>query len=1111
MRKLMRLFALAGVMLLLPFTVFGQGSTTSSMNGRIVDKAGQPLAGATVLAVHVPSGTQYGSLTNAEGFFTIQGMRTGGPYTVEVSFVGYSKKTFTDITLLLGQAFVLNADLVESTAELGEVLVVGAKPSAFNAVKTGATTNINSTELSSLPSISRSINDFIRLSPLYGGSNTFAGRDNRYNNVVIDGSNFNDNFGLSSKNLPGGEAQPISLDAIEEIQVNVAPYDVREANFTGAGINAITKSGTNKFTGSVYTYYRDQSFNGKKVGNVDLPEAAKTSTKVIGGRVGGPIIKNKLFFFLNGEYENSAFPGMEYVAYRPGLSGTNVSRVPADSLEKFSNLLNDRFGYVTGPYEKYGNFVTENYKILGRIDWNISKTHKFSLRYNTVHNTSNQIVNGTSAPNPRASSNRVSNNAMSFQNTNYGFLNTVGSLSAELRSNFSNRFSNQLLGTYTSMQDTRTSPSSIFPFIDIWDGQATLNAYMSAGYELFTYNNNVLNNVLSLTDNFTYYLGRHTITAGASYENLYFGNSYMRYGTSYYRFKDLQSFVNHLDNPVLYHPIAFGITYSFDPNVTKPVAELTFGQASAYLQDEYNVLDNLKITYGIRVDKPLFLNDLKSNPAVSDLGFNGDTIDVGKWPESKLIWSPRLGFNWDVFGNSSLKVRGGTGLFTGRLPFVWFTNMPTNSGMLQNTVELTSAAQLDSIVFNEDPYYNMGATNWNTTTKTHDALFPTTAGTKAPGSIASISPTFKMPQVWRTSLGVDIKLPLDMTFTLEGMYTEDVNAIIQRNINLKEATGTPYTGPDQRPVWIGGATPDRKYVSSVAEVMVLDNTDIGYSWSFTAQLNFPVVKNFDGMIAYTAMMAKDISGNPGSQAASAWSGNLSVRGQNDLDLSYSQYLTPHRLIGSLSYKFEYAKFFATTIALYYNGYIDGNFSYRYGNDFNQDGVNSDLFYIPKDKSEILFVDIKNTNGTVRHTAAAQEASFWAYMKQDKYLSSHKGEYAGRNATFYPWYHRFDVKILQDIAVNVGGKKNTLQFSCDILNAGNLLNSNWGVHKKLVYSGGSIVNLYTNSSGVPILSSGGQLQFQMAEVNKRLRSSTFENLETTSSTWGIQIGLRYIFN
>jgi hypothetical protein len=1087
------------LLLFLSVTAAFSQVTTSGMSGRVVSPSGEPLPGAAVVAVHVPSGTQYGTVTNAEGRFTLQGMRPGSPYKVDVSFVGYSTGKFSEITLLLGESFVLNVTLKESAVDVGEILVVGAKPSAFGTDKTGAATNVSNEKISTLPSISRSIGDFTRLSPLAGGSNAFAGRDGRLNNINIDGANFNNNFGLSTSNMPGGDAQPISLDAIEEIQVNIAPFDVRQANFTGAGINAVTKSGTNKFSGSAYSFYRDQNFNGRWVGSDTIPPKTKTSTKVIGGRLGGAIIKNKLFFFVNGEYESSPYPGMQYLAARSGLTGPNVTRVQASDLEEFSSLLKSKYGYETGPYENYGAFASENYKMLARIDWNINEQHKFTIRYNNVHSTNDQLVNGTSAPNPRASSNRVSKDAMSYQNTNYGFLNTVQSLVAELNSNFGGKFSNQFLATYTKIQDTRSSPSSEFPFIDIWDGSG--NAYMSTGYELFTYNNNVVNNVLTFTDNFTYYLGKHTLTAGASFEKLYFGNSYMRYGTSYYRFKDFAAFKDHINGGTS-KPIAFGITYSLLPGEDKPMAELDFGQFSSYVQDIFAVNENLKLTYGVRVDLPIYMNDLVENPAVSALSFaNGEKINLGLWPKSQLLWSPRIGFNWDVKGDKSFKLRGGTGIFTGRLPFVFFTNQPTNSGMIQNTVEITTTSQLATINFNKDPKAQLS----NTT------LFPTTAGTVAPGSIASVSPDFKMPQVWRSNLAADIKLPLNMMLTLEGLYTKDINAIVQRDANL--APSNPqltFSGPDNRPVWTN-STAGRRINTAISNAMVMENTNKGYQYSFVAQLSFPVVKNLEGTLGYTYTMAKDITGNPGSQAASAWSGNNSVRGQNDLDMSYSQYMTPHRVVGSLSYKAEYTKFLATTFSVFYSGYNAGNFSYRYSTDFNQDGVVADLIYIPKNPSEITFTSL--TVGGITYTPAEQVNAFFKYLEQDKYLSKHKGEYAERNAARFPWYNRWDAKIMQDFKFMVGKQLNTIQVSCDILNAANLVSdvfrhfnildgANWGISKYLNVSNGAILK-----SGTPV---NNKPTFTMATVNNQLPVTTFVNNVTTSSTWGIQLGLRYIF-
>ncbi len=571
--------------------------TSSAITGRVADDKNEGLPGATVVATHLPSGSQYGTVTNESGRYTIPSVRVGGPYKVTVSYVGYEDRTEENIFANLGTSANVSFNMSDAGTQLQEVTVRSNRSDVFSSERTGASTTINSEQLKALPTISRSIDDFTRLTPQSNG-NSFGGRDGRYNNITIDGANFNNNFGLSSSNLPGGSAQPISLDAIEEVQVNIAPFDVRQANFTGAGINVITKSGTNQVKGTAYTYWRNENFNGTRVGDLDLPEADKTNNRIIGGSIGAPIIKNKLFVFVNGEFENNVRPGFNFVASRPGLTGPQVSRTTAADLEAVSNFARSEYGYETGPYEGYASeFTQKNYKIVARLDWNINKSNKFNIRYSDVKNTDDNIINGRSAPNPRASSNRVSQNALTYENSNYGFQNSVRSIAAELNSTFNGRFSNQLLGTYTFIEDTRTSKSSDFPFIDIWNNN---DNYISLGYELFSKNNNVKNTVFNIIDNFTYYAGKHTILGGVSYEQMYFANSFLRYGTSYYRFNSVDDFLTKQ------LPTAYAYTYSLQPGVSAPASDLTFGQASAYLQDEFSVNPKLKLTAGIRVDLPVY-------------------------------------------------------------------------------------------------------------------------------------------------------------------------------------------------------------------------------------------------------------------------------------------------------------------------------------------------------------------------------------------------------------------------------------------------------------------------------------------------------------------------
>ena len=789
MKHFKRIFTVF-VFLFISLLMYGQGSTTSALTGRIVDNKGNPLPGATILAVHVPSGSQYGALANNEGFFTIQGMRPGGPYKIEVSFIGYSKKTFTDVNLLLGEAYTLKTELAESASQLDEVIVVGARTSAFSTEKMGATSNINKQEMALIPSMNRSLGDYTKLSPYSTGAG-YAGREAYNTNVTVDGANFNNNFGLSGTNMPGVSGEPISMEAIEEIQVAVAPFDVTQSNFTGAGVNAITKSGTNQFKASVYGFYRDTSMVGKKIRDNRL-KVSQSSKKAYGFTLGGPIIKNKLFFFLSAEKESTLTPGNTLLAMQSDRDPADLnvnSRVQAADLQTFSSLLKSKYGYETGRYESWGGDNEYNNKLLARIDWNISRNHKLSVRYNYSTSSARFAPSNSGDATPSISGGRQSRTGgLSFENSQYYNSNTLHSITGELNSRFG-EISNKLLVAYTKYGQPRTSDSEVFPFIDIMSGVATNGiVMMSGGYELFSYKNNVDNNTFILTDNVTYQMDRHKFTVGMSFEHQYFANSYLRQGSSYYRFRDLTAFGRFLNGDGVgqpynanYHPINFAYTYPIN-GYTNPVAELNFGQYSAYFQDEYNVLDNVKITGGLRIDIPMYFSGAVDNPALKDYSFrDGETVDLSTWPETKILWSPRIGFSYDVFSDKTLKVRGGTGIFTGRIPFVWFTNQPTNSGMLQYQLVINqsggaaSQAQLARLPLLADASQLLKD-------EALTDIFP--QANPVGGRIAAIDKNFELPQVWRTSLGVDIRLPMNIILSLEGIYTKDINAINFDNINL---------------------------------------------------------------------------------------------------------------------------------------------------------------------------------------------------------------------------------------------------------------------------------------------------------------------------------------
>lgn len=1091
MRKIKFAFVMFSL-ILSSLGLYGQ-VTTSALSGKVSDAKGDALPGTAVVAVHVPSGTQYATFTDNSGNFRIQNMRVGGPYKVDMSFIGYSTSSYTEIILKLGETYVQNGTLNETTTNLQEIVVTaGIRNSVLSSERSGTQTNVSGRELVNLPSINRSITDFTKYTPQAQG-NSFGGRDGRFNTITVDGAAFNNNFGLSSNALPGGNAQPISLDAIEEISVNIAPYDVRMSQFTGASINAVTRSGDNEFKASVYTYIRPNSFTGNTVDGKEVTGANDRSSQNFGARVGGPIIKNKLFFFLSGENEKESVPG---VTWRPSTNGVSnadamISRTLESDMIRVSDHLISTYNYDPGKYKDFDPFQNKNTKILARLDWNINKDHRFTIRYNDVVGTSDQTTNNNSGPpnNTRGSS-RIGNQSMAFSNSFYGFKNTVRSITGELNSTFGKRISNKFLASYTFIQDTRTSNSDIFPFVDIWVGG---DQYMSFGYELFTFNNDVTNKTLSIIDNVTINLNSHTVTAGVSFDHMFFRNSYIREGTSYYRYGSVDAFINGAD------PIGFGVTYGYN-GVDAPGAIATFGFGSIYAQDEWQAASNFKLTYGVRLELPFYLDKMEDNPAISALTFaDGKKVDVSTWPKSQVVVSPRFGFNWDVKGDRSLQVRGGTGLFTGLLPFVWFTNQPTNSGLIQ-VPEIgwgQGNANLVGLDFNPD-YKEFIAGN--------PTLFPQSASVLPSGSaLAQVSKDFKFPQIWRSNIGIDIELPWGMVFTGEAIYSKDINAVKQVNINLAPATGN-MIGSDNREYWrwVSSSNNDTRIVPAVSTVTELANSKEGYQYSLTAQLTKNFQRGFAGMFAYTYTMAKDVSANPGSSAGSAWSSNTAVGSLNNPGLSYSNFATPHKLIGSVSYRFEYAKHFATTFSLVYQGYQTGRWSYIYSNDLNGDGNSSDLMYIPVSATDINFGVASGMS------VADQQQAFWTYLNNNEYLKAHKGEYAERFGHVQPWIHRFDVKFLQDIFTTFGtDRKYTVQFSVDLLNAGNLINDSWGT-----YTYNALAS-YENVRPLTVLTRGTATTAPVYRLNATsladfATKTTLSKSIGTGSTWGCLLGLRLIF-
>jgi hypothetical protein len=1059
--------------------------TTSAVSGKVTSN-GEPIIGATVIATHTPSGTTYGSVSNSDGRFNISGMRVGGPYSVKVSYVGYKTLSINNINLQLGETENISAILQEATTSLNEVVVQARRSPAKNST----ITNITNNQITKLPSITRGITDFTKLSPFAGSSSSFAGRDGRYNTITLDGASLNNSFGLSSNNLPGGDAQPISLDAIEEISVNVSPYDVKYSDFTGASINVITKGGTNTLKGSAYMFLRPTSFTGNKVDTFKVANANTRSSKTYGFTLGGPIIKNKLFFFANGEIQKQLFPGVDWKASTNGVSDINskTSRTTEADMQTISDFLKSKYNYDPGNYKDFGQFASDNWKFMARLDWNISQKHKFMVRLNAVQSKNDVQVNASSGPTGGSGDARIGISSMAFSNSNYKMKDIVTSITGELNSTFSSTLSNKLLATYTHIQDTRQQLGDPFPFVDIYNGG---KQYMAFGTELFTPNNNVVNNVLSFIDNVSLTLNKHYITLGASFEKQYFLNSYLRYPYGYYRYASMADFMNNAK------PTAYSLTYGYNGN-DAPGADLNFGLGGVYAQDEWYINDGLRLTYGLRLDIPMYLDNMTANPAISALTFaDNRKINVAQWPSTKVLLSPRLGFRWDVLNDRSIVVNGGSGVFTGQLPFVWFTNQPTNAGTIQNTVDL-SGANLTANFFD---------TNYKNIIASHSALFPSTPSATAPGNIAFVDPNFKMPQVWRSSLGVDLALPYEFNLTLNGLYTRDIYNVVQINVNEKAPT-LQLTGNDNRYYYATTNTTDRRINNNISTAMMLTNgKEKGYQYSFNATLTKKFVAGFSGFISYTYSAAKDLTANPGSSASSAWSSNVAVNSLNDPGLSNSNFSVPNRIISNISYELELFNHSKTTFSLFYSGYNTGRVSYTSSNDINRDGNSSDLMYIPATKDELTFADI-SVSGVVKYSKADQANDFWNYIQNNSYLKKHEGKYAERYGDLRPWLNRFDFKISQDFYTNIGKNKYGIQLSLDILNVGNMLNSKWGAYKTmglLSYDNVRPIKLSSiSATGAPIY------QLNATDANNFAANNTWKYDVSTSSTWGMMFGVKVSF-
>ncbi|WP_400263467.1 TonB-dependent receptor domain-containing protein [Sphingobacterium sp. SG20118] len=1061
--------------------------TTSSMTGLVKQASGQTTTGATIKAIHVPSGTTYTGSSNSAGRFNLPAMRVGGPYKVEITYVGQQPIVYNDVFIQLGQPYVINGTFGTGETMLDEVAVT--RTAGSKNLKTGAETSISRKQMENLPTVSRSIEDFTRLTPqadVKGQSVSIGGMNNRFNQFTIDGAVTNDVFGLNSNGLNGGGSgtNPISLDAIEQMSVQVAPFDVRSSGFAGGGISAVTKSGTNQFQGSVYHYFRNQDLTGK------TPKAllkddekgsrlANFSEKTYGVRLGGPIVKDKLFFFVNYEHTKSNTPEN----FQVGSTGSNL--LEADAQRIYDIALN-KYGYDAGSFT---DLVDENKsnKIMTRLDWNINEKNKLSLRYN--------YVDGTDVGNTRTGTSLTFGNGAVLKDFK------SNTLTLELSSRINNSLANSFIAGYSRVRDARSYKNPLFPNVRInvprqieVNGEPTTvtgNYYL--GTDPFSNINQLDQDVYTLSNNLTWYKGLHTLTFGTHNEfykmyNAYTGNSNGAFVFSDSKVGDvnpetgapytaIENFERGMANSM-----QFSYSNTDDP---RQGAKFNAVQLGFYVQDEFQMQDNLKITAGVRVDIPIYMDKpLENTDFNNSILAKQYDVKTNRMPSPALMFSPRIGFNWDVNRDRSTIVRGGMGIFTSRVPFVWAAGAFTQSGALLGGNNLGNGTDAN-VPFISDVN-----------------KLPKYEGTVTPsGNITALDRNLKLPQIARFSGGIDQVLPYGIKGTLEFIYSKNLSAFNFRDLNLERPVGT-LEGADNRLVYDANNN-NRRVLDNYSEVIYVNNVNKGYSWSTTASLSKSFLFGLDASVAYTYTEAKDLISGTSSQNQSNWYRVASVNGSNNVTLAHNPFSTGSRVIGFLSFSKEYLKNLGTSVSLVYTGQSGARFSYLAGGNLTGYASSTNnqfnLLYIPKNQSEMTFVQNKD------QTPQQQWDAFNGFIESNDYLKSRRGQYAERNGARSPFSHKFDLKIVQDLFTNIGSTKNKLQLSVDVMNVGNLLNGNWGKQ----YSGSTS---FWDNSFVPVTFAGYEgttkkPTYRLANINGNVPYY----VQDLSSRWSAQVGIRYIFN
>lgn len=1092
MKNIYKLLMMAALMLV-SFGVMSQGTTTAGINGRVLDNQGSPLTGATILVVESETGAQYGTISDDKGYYRLPNMNPGGPYVVTVTFVGFQSYVMDNIYLSLGQTLKVDAAMSETATELGGVEIVANVNDVFDGNRTGAETVVSAEVINQMPTLGRTIGDYVRITPQASfreGGISIAGANNRYNAISIDGAVNNDVFGLAATGTNGGQTggTPWSMDIIDQFQIQMAPYDVRQSGFNGASINAITKRGKNNFEGTAYFFTQNEGLAGKtpweSVKDMTDPEGereklADFSDNIYGLSIGGPIIQDKLFFFLNGEFQRRDRP-------QPFELGNYKGDTDEAGLISLSDMLKQRYGYDPGSFGSTTDELKSD-KIFLRFDFNLNKVHKLMLRHSYVNNQAIQPY-------------RSNNQRLYFENSGQQFPSKTNSTALELKSNW-NTTANDLIIGFTSVRDDRDPIGDNFPSVIIKDGGADI--YL--GSEPFSTGNALNQDILTINDNFSLYKGAHTITVGANFEYSHTYNLFIRQNFGEYKYNSVADFMT-VGTEGEISAYEYNHSYSLVDDITgdgsEAAAIFNTMQIGFYVQDEWQATENFKLTFGLRLDVPMFLDDNLAAGGfndtvvpkienvydpVSENNYDLQGARAGEMPKSQLMLAPRIGFNWDVNGDQKTQIRGGVGMFTGRLPLVWPGGAYNNNGVTVGGVRYRYPQDGASEIMFRPDYQDQY--QWED--------FYTGQSPVPSGQIDLFTEDFKYPQVLRSSLAIDHKLPWGLVGSLEAIYTKTLNNVIYYNYNAAPATKRMTGGPDDR--WI---IPSNKVENRYDRIMVGANTNKGYSYNLTAQLQKNFMKGFQGSLAYTFGRAKSMNDGLSSQNSSQWRYVENINGRNNLDLAYSNFDLGSRVLAFVGYKKEYANYFATGISIFYDGVSGKRFSYTYDNSRVINGEASDdyaLIWIPNDLSEINLVEY--TSGETTYSVEEQWTKLNSFIEGDKFLADNRGGYAERNSTRLPFESYLDLRLMQDFYINAGKTRHTLQLTLDIFNFLNLMNKEWGVHRFVNFDAYELIRIegFEEDGTTPKFTYRGGSD-----------NTAAYNVSDPASRWRMQVGVRYIF-